>query len=271
MRFGHLLCMPRRPRGDVCKSPSRFKLQSGLIIHRQKGHEAGQQPSVYDLLQRRVTLLWKQLPEEMIDKRFFSFPYIARTCSFSSSPMGSLYTDAHLWLDRSRTVWRLTWLPDSLGSETACIRCSLLWLFPRWISETPEWNIRRHYLHKFGWNHIRVTWPFRWRCSPEIGPPRLGATTALCSFSSGNSRSCEPCAAPRTPWSFSHEVSARVKDAVLNDTDKTRVKTSDQLTAGSLPLFLNLEIRSSTTFLVGMLESFTHFEYVESAWRTLMK
>lgn len=64
----HLLSMPRCSRGDVCKRPCSFKLQSRLIIHRQEGHKAGQQTCIYDLLQGRVTLLRKQLPEGGVKK-----------------------------------------------------------------------------------------------------------------------------------------------------------------------------------------------------------
>lgn len=59
----HLLCVPGCPRSYVCKGPSCFELQRGLIIHRQEGHKAGQQAGFYDLLQRRVTFLREQLPE----------------------------------------------------------------------------------------------------------------------------------------------------------------------------------------------------------------
>lgn len=64
----HLLSMPRCSRGDVGKRPCSFKLQSRLIVHRQEGHKAGQQTCIYDILQGRVTLLRKQLPEGGVKK-----------------------------------------------------------------------------------------------------------------------------------------------------------------------------------------------------------
>lgn len=59
----HLLCVPGCSRSDVSQGPGCFKLQRRLVIHRQEGHKAGQQPGFDELLQRRVSLLRQQLPE----------------------------------------------------------------------------------------------------------------------------------------------------------------------------------------------------------------
>lgn len=46
------------------------------------------------------------------------------------------------------------------------------------------------------------------------------------------------------------------------------LKIQNQLTAGSFPLFLNLEIRSSVTFLVGMVVSLRTTDTIGAVWLT---
>ena len=72
----HLLSVPRCSRGDVRESPSCLKLQSRLIIHTQEGDKAREYTCIYNLLQRRVTLLRKQLPEDRGRELYYSDQHV---------------------------------------------------------------------------------------------------------------------------------------------------------------------------------------------------
>lgn len=99
----YLLSVPRCPRGHVGEGPRRLELQCGFVIQRQKVHEAGQQTGVNDLLQRRVPLLWKQLPVGGEQKNFWSFG--------SCPPPPSLrYTScvSKKWADHHHEKWSPT-------------------------------------------------------------------------------------------------------------------------------------------------------------------
>lgn len=116
----HLLSMPRCSRGDVCESPSCFKLQSWLIIHTQEGHKAGQQTRIYDLLQRRITLLRKELPGGRVEKikdsaQFTAFP----PASILKQQITALYKRLKHWWTRALcgTIEKSSLLDAPCGSQ----------------------------------------------------------------------------------------------------------------------------------------------------------
>lgn len=106
------------------------------------------------------------------------------------------------------------WQPrvwDSLHSQFTALMISSMDKVVTWTTDRPL-EIQVACIKSF--KKVSVSGPSRWRCSQETGHPRPEETTALYFFSSGNSRSCALCAAPRTPWSFSPEVSALSQDTV---------------------------------------------------------
>lgn len=108
--MSHLLRVPRSSRSDVGQGPSCFKLERRLIIHRQEGHEAGQQTGLYDLLQRGVTFLRKQLPEKSHYRRShfaaserhvieIRFPTLGLPGCLAASGLGLFAVGVHVFND----------------------------------------------------------------------------------------------------------------------------------------------------------------------------